>query len=175
MSTQSTQAILRPGEFLFTQTAVRISTLLGSCVAVTLFCPRTRHAAICHALLPTPTLRASVDNPGADPGRYLTEIIPLLLSMFRDKGCKPAELQAKVFGGSSITLPAPGNEKHAEVGPENVMQAFALLASAGIRVRASNTGGRTGHQIIFDTGTGDVMHRSLIRSETPHIPPTGHA
>jgi len=46
------QRHLQPGELLVTQEPQWVITLLGSCVAVTMFNARFRLAAICHGLLP---------------------------------------------------------------------------------------------------------------------------
>jgi hypothetical protein len=43
---------LQPGEFYFGDHETRIRTLLGSCVAITMWHPRLRIGGMCHYLLP---------------------------------------------------------------------------------------------------------------------------
>lgn len=158
--------LLKPGEFLLTREPLRVSTVLGSCVAVTLHCRRTHDAAICHALLPHPRAGHESDPRPSDSGRYLTDVLPLMLDHFASNGCKPAEIHAKVFGGASLTKPAPGTDKAHEVGIENATLAFDILLRRGIQVRAANTGGASGHHIVFNTASGEVLHRLLKPTET---------
>ncbi|HMM40193.1 MAG TPA: chemotaxis protein CheD, partial [Desulfovibrio sp.] len=51
------------------------------------------------------------------------------------------------------------------IGMKNVRTAFAGLASAGLRVTASNVGGTRGRKLVFLPSTGDVYMKIL--SETP--------
>ena len=60
---------LQPGEFYFGEEKTRIRTLLGSCVAVTLWHPKLRIGGMCHYMLP----RRPRDKAGAAEkldGRY---------------------------------------------------------------------------------------------------------
>lgn len=43
---------LKPGEVVVARKPVLVSTVLGSCVAVTMFSPDCGFGAICHAMLP---------------------------------------------------------------------------------------------------------------------------
>ena len=48
------EIFLEPGEFQFTTDPdVRLRTLLGSCVALTMWHPKCRYGAMCHFLLPS--------------------------------------------------------------------------------------------------------------------------
>ena len=48
---------LLPGEFHFGDQDDRIITLLGSCVAITLWHPEKRIGGMCHYMLPSPMYR----------------------------------------------------------------------------------------------------------------------
>ncbi|MGA2108628.1 MAG: hypothetical protein ABSH25_13400 [Syntrophorhabdales bacterium] len=47
------KVFLKPGEIYVGEEPAEISTILGSCVSVTMFSKRVRVGAICHALLPS--------------------------------------------------------------------------------------------------------------------------
>jgi len=95
------------------------------------------------------------------PGRYLSEVLPLMLNHFHQRACRPSEIEAKVFGGATLMTHAGGAPAELEVGIENVATALGVLLGSGVRVRASNTGGTLAHRIIFDTGSGEVFHQLL--------------
>ena len=46
------EIFLQPGEFYFGDAATRIRTLLGSCVAITLWHPARMIGGMCHYMLP---------------------------------------------------------------------------------------------------------------------------
>ncbi len=158
--------VLTPGNFLITHEEQRVSTVLGSCVAVALFCARTRHAALCHAMLPRPGATLEHEAVQQHLGRYVSEVLPLLLHHFTHHGCTRGELVAKVFGGASITPKIEKEETDREIGLNNVTTALAFLLEEGIPPRAIITGGNRGHHIIFNTGTGEVLHRLLDPAAT---------
>ena len=45
---------LKPGELLICREPHEVTTVLGSCVSITMFNARLGLAAICHAMLPSP-------------------------------------------------------------------------------------------------------------------------
>lgn len=155
------QDLLRQGDYVITRDSRRIYTVLGSCVAVTLHCPRTGDSAICHGMLSRPHGDKVGGVPAAQTGRYLSEVLPLMLATLRSRGCLPSEIEAKVFGGASLMPRSPQGAADLEVGLENVQEALRLLLDAGLRVRGSNTGGALAHRIIFDTASGEVLHQLL--------------
>ena len=64
---------LQPGDFHFGAGRTRISTLLGSCISITLWHPARLIGGMCHFMLPTRGL------PGGVPldGRYADEALAL--------------------------------------------------------------------------------------------------
>ena len=63
--------VLSAGDFHFGSGQTRISTLLGSCVSITLWHPRKHIGGMCHYLLPARTRK-----PGEPPdGRYGDEAL----------------------------------------------------------------------------------------------------
>ena len=155
------QRHLQPGELLVTQELQWVITLLGSCVAVTMFNARFHLAGICHAMLPRPHHK---DAPQSNPNecfRYLSHAIPAMAERFSQIGLQPAEVEVKMFGGGNVIN--MGGDPHDDhwIGSANVAIAQKLLQSARFRIIAQNVGGTCGCKILFNTGTGEVLHKHL--------------
>ena len=85
---------LYPGQLSASADPAEITTLLGSCVAVALFDPKTQMGGLNHYLLPEAPAGEET-NP-----RYGSAAIALLRESLRQLGASPQRLQAKIYGGS---------------------------------------------------------------------------
>jgi chemotaxis protein CheD len=161
------QRHLRPGELLITQEPQWIITLLGSCVAVTMFSARCRVAAICHAMLPRHRERERPAASHSQRFRYLSHAIPAMVEPFARLHLPPEEVEVKVFGGGNvIDLGGDPPEDHL-IGSTNIAMARELLAAARFRIKAQSVGGSRGCKILFNTHTGEVLHKFLSGSARP--------
>jgi chemotaxis protein CheD len=154
------ETFLQPGDVAFGDEATRMRTLLGSCVAITLWHPEQRVGGMCHYMLPT---RGS--RHGGIDGRYGDEALALLLDHVRRVGCQPSDFEAKLFGGGYMfdctgRLPV-------QVQNRNILAARALVAAHGLAVKAEHLGGRGHRQIVFELWSGDVWMK-----HTPLPPPS---
>jgi chemotaxis protein CheD len=147
---------LNPGELLITGEPQVVVTVLGSCVAVTMFAPRHGLAAICHAMLAAPPPCAGVGDRGSF--RYVSHALPAMFEAYRHAGIGVGEVEVKLFGGANAI-----RSSGVCVGAANLATARRLLDEARAIVRAENTGGPAGRKLIFHTGTGDVLHKHLGR------------
>lgn len=138
-----------------------ISTLLGSCVTITLFSRRQGLGAICHILLP----KCRPDETGKcpEPFHHADCALEGMLAFFARWGVLPRALQAKVFGGADMFRTRGGS---ATVGAQNVARVRQLLAAAGIPEVAADVGGTSGRKLIFHPHTGDVFIKKLGRPAT---------
>ncbi|MFP4390290.1 MAG: chemotaxis protein CheD [Desulfococcaceae bacterium] len=137
--------------------AGRVTTILGSCVSVTFFSPRRRIGAICHALLARCPEPAACRTRCAEHGRYVACVLPSLLQRIRTRGVPSDDLACGLFGGSDLY----GVNGVAAVGRINAETAAAFLASAGLRVRHRDVGGKAGRKLIFNTETGEIWLKRL--------------
>lgn len=155
------QVHLSPGKLIVTRESKIVVTVLGSCVAVTMFDRLSGLAAICHAMLAEPHAAAERMH-GGDPMRfrYMTEALPAMLDAYRRAAILPQTIEVKIFGGGNVI-----GESHAKdpqwIGGANLTIARRLLEDAGLTVVAENTGGRRGSKILFNTATGTVLHKHL--------------
>ena len=144
---------LQPGDYWFGGADTRIRTLLGSCVAITLWNPKKKLGAMCHIMLPQ---RMSANAQDGLDGRYADEAVELMLKDIKRAGCRPHDFEAKLFGGGYM-LSSPTIEG---ILPErNIEAAKKLIHRAGWSLMAEHTGGRGSRQVRFDIATGDVCMR----------------
>jgi len=144
------EVFLNPGEFHFGKKHTRISTLLGSCVSITLWHPRKHIGGMCHYML---TERNRPANAALD-GRFAIEAFELFLQQVEAAGTRPGEYQAKLFGGAHMLSQLSGGK--IDIGPRNVAYGRDLLASRNIALIAEHVGGNGRRKLHFDVWSGDV-------------------
>lgn len=149
---------LKPGQIVVSSQPLLVTTLLGSCVAVTMFCVRLKTGGICHAQLPSCRDREAQGR--AHPGRFMDLALREMLARLLERGALAAELEVKVFGGSDMFQ---GRGRGA-VGRQNAETALAVLARESIKVANQDLYGERGRKIIFHTHTGAVFLKRLNRS-----------
>ena len=155
------QCHLKPGELVICRDARIVTTVLGSCVSVTMFNARFGLAAICHAMLPEPRHALPMDQDHPERFRYLSFAIPAMMEAFRRAGLTPAEIDVKLFGGASVMHTRESIHAPPWVGQGNVSKARQLLREANLHPKAANVGGHGGRKILFNTATGGVLHKHL--------------
>ncbi|MDA8388864.1 MAG: chemotaxis protein CheD [Nitrospiraceae bacterium] len=138
---------MKAGEFYMSSGPARVITVLGSCVSVTMFNQRLGIGAICHALLPRN------DGTGED-FRYVDSAIMRMLGAFERLNVGRGQLEAKLFGGADMFEPAggPAGSRPARVwqpGEQNVKTALMVLEREGLRLLASDVGGRLGRKLCY--------------------------
>lgn len=146
--------VLGAGELFFGRAPGVVHTLLGSCVAISLWHPRQRCGGMCHYLLPR---REDYVRNQHGQGHYGSDAVAYFAGQARRAGCRPAEFHVKVFGGGQMfdeLSPAPGSP--VDVATANVDLGLAMLAEAGFSVCASDTGGARYRKVFLDLGSGDV-------------------
>jgi len=146
---------LKPGEVFVSPTPTLVSTVLGSCVSVTLFAPVARVGAMCHALLPM----------GKGPGglRYVDSAVEFMCGKLAAVSGQPGGFDAKLFGGAAVLL-AGGEGPAASVGGRNVAAALRVIERLGLNLVAFDTGGERGRKIFFNSCTGEVYLRPVRKS-----------
>jgi chemotaxis protein CheD len=149
------EVFLNPGDFHFGDHLTRITTLLGSCVSITLWHPRLRVGGMCHYMLPS----RGVIPEGADyDGRYADEAMLLFLRQVNRLGLKPTDFQAKLFGGSNM-FPDICQRGELNVGERNIEIGHQLLERYEIPLKAEHLGGDSHRYLMFDVWSGDVWLR----------------
>ena len=144
--------------FLFPSTLVasiepcEIQTILGSCVAVCLYDPIMKHGGMNHFMLPL------WNGDGLETPKYGNIAIDMLIERVMQLGSQKRNLVAKVFGGASQFENTVIN-----VGERNVQVAETLLERHRIAIVANSLGGQQGRKIVFNTFSGQVMMKYIIK------------
>ena len=147
---------LQPGEVHMAVEPSIIKTLLGSCVGVTFWSPRSGVGALCHALLPKCPRKAASRLTLAAGRRYVDFVIRDLTRQFDKLGVPREELQVKLFGGADVLPVSAAATARRSVGRQNCEVALEVLRAEGLPVLASSLGGTLGRSIKFYTATGEV-------------------
>jgi chemotaxis protein CheD len=153
IASHSSNIYLKPGEVLIARSPTLISTVLGSCVAVTMFSPSRGFGAICHAMLPRS------DGREGDM-RYVDTALQHLYQGAIENSSSH-DLVIKLFGGAQVLNMGKHALEKKTVGDQNVAQAEEILASLGLVVSVRDTGGIQGRKLYFCTRSGDVFVRRM--------------
>jgi chemotaxis protein CheD len=148
------EVFLQPGEFYFGDGLTRIRTLLGSCVAITVWHSRLKAGGMCHYMLPG----ASGDDPGrALDGRYSDDAMQMFLREIRATRRRAAEFEVKLFGGGSMFGAASIQRDGCHGVPcMNVQRGRELIRQHGLLVKAEHFGGEGHRNIHFEVWSGDA-------------------
>ena len=152
------EIFLQPGEVYFGERDTRIRTLLGSCVAITVWHPMLLVGGMCHYMLP----RHRGKKRDALDGRYADEAIELMLREIKRSGTWPHEYQVKMFGGGHM-FSEHQTVKEDHIGAQNVEIARKLIKQHGFTSCAEHLGGAGHRNILFDIWSGHVW----MKHQTP--------
>ena len=160
---------LKPGDFHFGDQETRISTLLGSCVAITLWHPKKLIGGMCHYMLPSNPFRT---DPLQLNGKYAEDAMKMFLQEIKAAGTLPSEYQTKIFGGGHmfshiINTPhcTPSYRQCIEssscknIACKNALIAPYLLQKNGFTITNHDLGGTQHRKVIFELWSGDVWLR----------------
>ncbi len=174
-----TQSIfIKPGELHIAQTPSVISTILGSCVSVTMFNRRLSIGAICHAIMPKREIieRGSRNchvnymkcNDKHTSFKYVDCSILYMLGKFTMSGISPGEIEVKMFGGAEL-ISSRSNKNYKSIGRQNIEVAIQTLKDNNLNLHSCDAGGISGCKIYFNTYSGEVFlkylnHKSVNQS-----------
>lgn len=146
-------AYLKPGEAIVSPNPILVSTVLGSCIAVTMYSPGKKVGAICHAMLPN-NLKQDADL------LYVDSAVHYLYRRMTEYGGL-SDLVIKLFGGAQVLAGGHSTTTRKSVGEQNVIQAKITLEQLGLRITKIDIGGELGRKLFFSMKTGDVYLRKL--------------
>jgi len=146
---------LHPSTLCVSDTAQWVTTVLGSCVAVCFIDRKRNIGGINHYMMPY------WNGDGLESPKYGNVSIKQLFQKMLDFGAKKEDIVCKIFGGAEVL-----SEQNSvfNVGQRNIELAYKMVAELGISVASSSTGGKHGRKIHFNTGTGEVLQKYLVKS-----------
>ncbi|HEY3277244.1 MAG TPA: chemotaxis protein CheD [Syntrophorhabdaceae bacterium] len=151
---------LKPGELVVATEPTIVSTVLGSCISVTMYHPRFRIGVMCHAMLPK---GEAASGPAAF--RYADLSILYMVDWFTTRGIKRNEIEVKLFGGSDVLTSISGDGAPATVGAQNVRVALETIKKEKLMLLAEDVRGEAGRKILFDTHTGHILLKRIRKTE----------
>lgn len=145
------EIFLLPGAFAFGEHALRLRTLLGSCVAIALWHPRRRIGGMCHYLLPG----FSGGSASMTDGRYAGGAFRLFLSEIARHRTRPEDYEATLLGGGKMFESSIG------VGWRNIETGRHFLSEHGFLLRGEHVAGIGHRHVTFELSTGQVSLRHV--------------
>ena len=155
------EVYLQPGEMFLACEPTIIRTLLGSCVGVTFWSQRLAIGALCHAMLPRCPQGYSRELAPEVGYRYVDFCIRDLARKFDELGAHRSEVRVKVFGGADVLLEGRDAPTLHTIGSLNCDTALEVLCAEGFQIAASSLRGKSGLNIHFNTGNGEIRLRRL--------------
>lgn len=146
---------LHPSTIWISKEPSLVTTVLGSCVSICLFDKKKCIGGINHFMLPY------WNGEGLESPRYGNVAIFQLFQKMLDLGVKKQDIVCKIFGGAELLSDQPSVFN---VGQRNVELARKVILEMGIPVVSSSTGGKQGRKIHFNTGTGEVLQKYLMKT-----------
>jgi chemotaxis protein CheD len=152
---------LKPGEWFYGRQHVYVKTILGSCVAVTMFHGKSGLSAICHALMPTCDEQRGCCGPCRNYARYAECIVRRMGEVFFERGFKADDIEVKLFGGADSLSIHAGSKSSLRVGARNVAQARETIEEQGFKLGTSDVGGKVGRKLLFNAANGEVFMKRM--------------
>lgn len=148
-----TSLMLMPGELYFGPEPSQLRTLLGSCVAMTIWHPQRRVGGMCHFLLP------QRQRPNGEPpdGRYGDEAVHALVAALRAQGLSCHEFIAHLYGGADTMSESSGIKFN--VGERNIEKGWSLIDQHGFTLDGVDVGDNVPRTVTLTLATGEVHCR----------------
>lgn len=140
--------LLHPGELYFGHSPNRIRTVLGSCVAVTVWREKIQVGGMCHFLLqtPYPATGKPIDARYGD----------VALEQLYQQMClhaRPETFNVGIYGGGSVIF----GEEYSGVGDKNVACALEWVNKHNLNLKRKDVLGNLCRTLILDLQDGAVL------------------
>jgi chemotaxis protein CheD len=141
--------LLQAGEVYFGKAPTTIKTLLGSCVAITVWHPSNKRGGICHYLL---TKKESMSAIGGPNYRYAQPALDYLYNNMTQYA-PASEYEVCLFGGSNMYT----HRSSPTIGESNIIFAKNWLETKQITAKKSDILGNICRTISFDLSDGKII------------------
>jgi chemotaxis protein CheD len=145
---------LYPSALFASKEPYLVTTILGSCVAVCFWDKINKIGGINHYMLPL------WNGQGLASPKYGNIAINKLYEKMLQLGSKKQNIQAKIFGGGEVI---ETKVLQYSIGQRNIEIADDLLKELSIQIVSSSVGGKKGRKILFDTFTGEVRLKFILK------------
>ena len=163
LTTREPRLNIHPGEWYFGNEYSSLYTVLGSCVALSVWHPTLKLGGLCHYLLARQPGNSNdpalLRNEGA--GRYASSVLPLLKQAMRRYSLL-GEYQLGLFGGCDAFV-------NSVIGKQNILYAQAWLQDHQLHLTYSDLGGTSSRTLALnlDSGAIDLKHYDIQMNGLP--------
>jgi chemotaxis protein CheD len=155
--------VLMPGQMHLGPHVASLRTLLGSCVAITLWHPLRRIGGMCHFLLPKRARRAA----DAPDGRYGDEAVAEMVRTLTSLRTDPKDYVAHLYGGAD-TMSGVSAARF-NIGERNIEQGWALIEQYGFQLDGVDVGEDIPRTVALTLATGAVAMRRGSGQAPDHL------
>jgi len=169
------KVFLQTGDCFIGVQPTLVTTVLGSCLAVTLHAPKMGIGTICHAFLPDS--KESKTLLGQEPQicRFVDTALQNMLETMDKIRVPRRDLVIKMFGGGSgVAVCNVDPSSTFNIGKRNIDMARKMLGIARLPIQVEDVGGPQGRKLMFNTHTGEVWVKKL-RKHTCEVDGIGSA
>lgn len=146
--------VLSPGQIYFGQQPGIVHTLLGSCVAATIWHPQKKVGGMCHYLLSD---RNKFIKTSHQPiGYFGSDAVDFFHKKVQIFGLSPASFEVKLFGGGNMFSDNSDSQHPLNVSESNIACGREMFLRYGFRIKTEDVGGVRYRKIYFDLTSGDV-------------------
>ena len=160
LTPQEARLSIHPGEWYFGNEYKSLYTILGSCVALSVWHPTLKLGGICHYLLP---VQPGHKQDEESAGRYGKTALALLKQAMQ-RYAAPAEYQLGLFGGCDTMSNSGSNiTSNYGIGKQNILFAQRWLQDENLVAIQTDVGGTSSRSLIFELFSGviNVKHYAL--------------
>ena len=147
IKTHTSTILLPPGEVLFSDKALQVKTILGSCVAITIWHPN-KFGGLCHFLIAN---KHTTNDSETKNYRYGEDALHFLY-MKMSKHAPVHEYELRLFGGANMYT----SNTSPTVGENNVAYAKQWAKEHNLNFLEQDILGKQSRSLFFDLRTGNV-------------------
>lgn len=147
---------LHPGEIVYSRFPVMVSTVLGSCLSITMFSAVKKFGAISHCQLPDCGRSKLSCKECPEPYKYVNCTFERMIEKFGEQGIDSCDIEVKIFGGADVLKSVNKTRTSQTVGTQNVNAALNYIRLHSLNLVKSDVGGINGRRIFFLTSTGEI-------------------
>lgn len=145
------------GDCAIARSPMKIKTSgLGSCLGITLYDRQKKiGGGLLHTMLPNIKDAKLKDNPA----KFTDSGIEYLVDEMIRRGGSIDKLEAKVVGGGAGMF----ENSRLNIGERNIKSARETMKKLGVSIIAEDVGKNYGRTVIFDTLTGDLLIKTILK------------
>ncbi len=152
---------IKPGEACYSKNPIVVSTVLGSCISITMFSRNIKYAGISHCQLPYCKDCNSDCTNCKDPYKYVDCTIKVMIKKFEKMQIQRKDIEVKIFGGADVLKTNSPDKRMSTVGKQNIQMAIETLSKLNMTATVTDVGGQSGRKLFFLTKTGEIYLNRL--------------